>query len=228
MIIDGLPSITHVVLIQVFAFLLSGLSPEARGELVWETKEVFRKASPFDKEVAASFPFRNTGTEPITIKSVRSACGCMVPKIRNMVIHPGETGEITAVFALEHRIGKQKRPIAVEFADPARSRIGLYLHVDIPEVIKPSASFLRWVREEALAPKKLSVSVHEEYPIQALNAFSKDKRLDIKVSRDGAQGLYAVEVLPRAEGQPIAAVVTLESTLPGDLRKRRDFYVWVE
>lgn len=40
------------------------------------------------------FKFKNTGTEPLVIKSARGSCGCTVPAYKKEPVMPGETSEI--------------------------------------------------------------------------------------------------------------------------------------
>lgn len=45
-----------------------------------------------------SISFRNTGTEPLVIKSIFSQCGCTAPSFPRDTIAPGEGGWITIRF----------------------------------------------------------------------------------------------------------------------------------
>ncbi len=212
--------------LTLLTLAVCALTQVASASLVWETREVRLKASPYDKEVTASFPYTNDGKEAVTIKSLRSTCGCVVPKVENMVIPPGGKGEITAVFTLEHRIGTHKRPITVEFADPKVPKLGLYLYVEIPKVIRSKASFLRWGPGEPLEPKTLTVEIDEQFPVESLAAKSKHPNLEIKVTPTGPSRTYTVEVQPHPVKGSIATVLNLEATLVGSGLKRSDVLVF--
>ena len=44
------------------------------------------------------FKFKNTGTQPLVIKSARGSCGCTVPKWPNEAIQPGKSGIIEVKY----------------------------------------------------------------------------------------------------------------------------------
>lgn len=46
----------------------------------------------------AVFRFINTGTSPLIIRDVKSACGCTSVKWDKYPVKPGESGEISIVF----------------------------------------------------------------------------------------------------------------------------------
>ncbi|MDR1984038.1 MAG: DUF1573 domain-containing protein [Prevotellaceae bacterium] len=45
-----------------------------------------------------SFEFKNTGTEPIIIQSVRPSCGCTTPGWTKEPVEPGEKGYVQATY----------------------------------------------------------------------------------------------------------------------------------
>ena len=50
------------------------------------------------------FTFKNTGTEPLVIKSAQGSCGCTVPSYKKEPIMPGESSAIEVRYATD-RIG---------------------------------------------------------------------------------------------------------------------------
>lgn len=58
------------------------------------------------------FEFTNTGTAPLIISSVRSTCGCTVPKKPKGPIMPGETGEIQVKYDT-NRVNPIRKTITV-------------------------------------------------------------------------------------------------------------------
>ena len=63
--------------------------------------------------VEYAFKFVNTGKVPLTILTCRSSCGCTVPDWPTEPIPQGGTGEITAKFNTEDRIGEQKKTVFI-------------------------------------------------------------------------------------------------------------------
>lgn len=58
------------------------------------------------------FEFTNTGNAPLIISSVRSTCGCTVPKKPKGPIMPGETGEIQVKYDT-NRVNPIRKTITV-------------------------------------------------------------------------------------------------------------------
>ena len=58
------------------------------------------------------FKFTNTGKEPLVLSSVKSSCGCTVPKWTSEPILPGKTGEILVTYD-SNRLGTIAKQITV-------------------------------------------------------------------------------------------------------------------
>ena len=58
------------------------------------------------------FEFTNTGNEPLIISSVKSSCGCTIPKKPKDPILPGETGEIEVKYDT-NRVNPIRKTITV-------------------------------------------------------------------------------------------------------------------
>lgn len=61
---------------------------------------------------SCSFVFKNTGDEPLILSSVRSSCGCTVPKWPSEPILPGQSGTIQVTYDTK-RIGPISKQITV-------------------------------------------------------------------------------------------------------------------
>ncbi|RZN82415.1 MAG: DUF1573 domain-containing protein [Winogradskyella sp.] len=59
-----------------------------------------------------TFEFTNTGNAPLIISSVKSTCGCTVPKKPKGPIMPGETGEIEVKYDTK-RVNPIRKTITV-------------------------------------------------------------------------------------------------------------------
>ncbi len=66
------------------------------------------------------------------------------PQGPDQVVAPGQEGEIFVVFDLDFRMGKLRRAITVYTDDPEEPKIALYLHTELPVVIRPDKSVVKW------------------------------------------------------------------------------------
>lgn len=60
----------------------------------------------------SEFLFSNTGDEPLVLSSVRSSCGCTIPKWPKEPILPGQTGVIVVTYDTK-RLGTINKQITV-------------------------------------------------------------------------------------------------------------------
>lgn len=58
------------------------------------------------------FEFTNTGSSPLVISSVKSSCGCTIPKKPEEPIMPGKTGKIEVKYDT-NRVGPIRKAITV-------------------------------------------------------------------------------------------------------------------
>lgn len=76
--------------------------------------------------VTHTFPFTNTGSEPLIISDAKGSCGCTVPSKPQAPIAPGETGEITVQFNSANKKGKRNQKVTVTAnTNPAQTFIYL-------------------------------------------------------------------------------------------------------
>lgn len=59
------------------------------------------------------FKFKNEGTEPLTLRSVRASCGCTTPNWSREPIPPGGTGEIVVKYDT-NRMGNFHKTVTVQ------------------------------------------------------------------------------------------------------------------
>ena len=58
------------------------------------------------------FKFKNTGNAPLVVTSVKSSCGCTIPKKPEAPVLPGETGEIEVKYDTK-RVNPIRKTITV-------------------------------------------------------------------------------------------------------------------
>ena len=58
------------------------------------------------------FKFKNTGNAPLVVSSVKSSCGCTVPKKPEAPVMPGESGEIEVKYDT-NRVNPIRKTITV-------------------------------------------------------------------------------------------------------------------
>jgi uncharacterized protein DUF1573 len=92
---------------------------------------------------SATFVIENQGTADLNIRSVRTSCGCTIPRkltAEESRVEPGESVEILATFDSKHRRGKQRKTVTVETNDPIEPNLKLFLSADVISLIEVLAN----------------------------------------------------------------------------------------
>jgi hypothetical protein len=103
--------------INIILFLLSvtALPCLAQGKAVFAfDKEVHKFGKVKSGEILEfSFPFKNTGTEPIIISDIKVTCGCTKPEYPESPVLPGQEAVIKVKFNTKGKIGFQDRTLEI-------------------------------------------------------------------------------------------------------------------
>lgn len=83
------------------------------------------------QKLEVAFRFKNTGTRPLIIQSVRPGCGCTVADYPKEPIAPGGEGEITGSFDSQGRENLQRKEIAVTANTKGSPYHTLFFEVDV-------------------------------------------------------------------------------------------------
>lgn len=87
----------------------------------------------------AVFTFKNTGTEPLIISSVRASCGCTASNYTKDPVQPGQTGVVEATYNPANRPGQFSKSVSVTSNDPEKATIVLTIKGDVKPKPKTKA-----------------------------------------------------------------------------------------
>lgn len=88
-----------------------------------------------DSEPLRTLKFKNTGNEPLVIKSARGSCGCTVPKYSKEPIMPGESSVLEIRYAT-NRIGKINKRVTLNTNEAK----GKHVIKVVGEVLRPKVA----------------------------------------------------------------------------------------
>lgn len=89
-----------------------------------------------------TFVFTNVGDAPIIITSIKSSCGCTVPKKPEKPIMPGEKGEIKVSYDTKRVGGFSKQITIMSNAKQPRKMVKIRGFVDKPITLEKEKSML--------------------------------------------------------------------------------------
>ncbi len=195
-------------------FLLLALAHGALAGIVWEQPTQNFEAVQGDAKVAAKFSFVNKGKAPVTVTGIETSCGCTTAELEKKTYAPGETGEITVVFTLGGRVGKQEKRVGVTTSD-SDDPATLTMRVNIRELFSVHPLFVYWQDEEKLEPKQLAVTLAEEVRASALRVTSSSKRLAAEVREVEKGRAYQIVLMPERGAETVTAELEITAEIPG-------------
>ena len=128
-------------MLRLAALFLLALAAPLSAELVWEKPVQQFHRSPDAGNVEAHFAFKNTGQTPITIRTMRSSCGCTTPRLEKKTYAAGESGEVVATFKFGGRTGAQVKNITIITDDDQQRILQMQVWINEPLTIAPALVF---------------------------------------------------------------------------------------
>ena len=197
--------------------LFLALTPLLHAELKWDkTVQQFHRV-PDDKFVEARYPFRNTGTTSVTIKSLRSSCGCTTAKLDKKTYAPGEQGEVVLHFTFADRKGgAYLKGVTVTTDEKGVEPVVLKLIVDINDPITMAPALVFWRTGEAAAAKTVQVTADAKLPVRIKSVTSSNPHFTatLQTAQPGLQ--YAIAITPTGTTEKDAAEITVQTDYPAD------------
>jgi hypothetical protein len=200
--------------ILLFSLAIPGVS--SFGQLVWESREISLQPTFADTRMVAPFKFRNAGSDPVTITSIRSSCDCTTAALEKTTYAPGESGEIVATFNFGNRTGPQEKTIHVQSGTGKADMHVLSLKVSIPSPVEIKPALLFWKTGEARTEKTITVSVPSESPVKVLGVECSSTEVAAQMTPTATPNEFALKVTPPNNDKPLMATLTLktESAIP--------------
>ena len=95
-----------------------------------ETQHDFGKVNEGDK-VDYTFSFANKGTSVLTIKDIKTSCGCTAALVSQDNINPGQEGTLKVELDTKNRSGKMSRTVTISSNDPQDPSKILTIYADV-------------------------------------------------------------------------------------------------
>ena len=185
-------------------------------ELKWDkTVQQFQR-SPEDREIAAHFPFRNVGSTPVTIKTLRSSCGCTTARLDKKTYAPGEQGEVVMIFVFGGRKDVHRKTVTVTTDDKTQEPVVLDLRVDIREALTVTPALVYWKTGEPVAAKTVQLAADTGQPVRIKSVTSSNPRLPATLETIKPGAAYTVSVKPADTAQKESAEISVQSDFPPD------------
>lgn len=164
----------------------------------------------------AQYAFRNAGTAPITIKSLRSSCGCTTARLEKKTYAPGEKGEVTLRFSFGDRMGLYHKAVTVSTDEKSSEPQVLDLIVHIHDPVTFAPALVWWRRGETAGAKSVEVNAAPGERVAITGVSSTNPRFTARLVTAQAGQKYAVVITPTDTAAKEAAEIKVQTDFPAD------------
>ena len=214
------------------SFILAGKGPKIKFK---EMSIDFGKVKQ-GKILTHVFVFKNEGDETLTIKRVRTSCGCTAALVSNKDIAPGKEGEIKVTLNTRGEGGKVAKYVQVESNDPSQPNKQLIVKAEIELPPQPRIELDRYSLdlglfledEEIKARAKIKNSGELELRVNCSHKdasfFSGGKKISFPLKiASGKEKEIEIRITPRKRRGVMREYVLFKSNDPR--RKTLSFYL---
>lgn len=202
--------------LPLFLLPLLLVTTAALAELKWDKPVQRFQRTPEDKEIAAHYTFRNVGTTPVTIKTLRSSCGCTTARMEKKTYAPGEQGEVVVQFVFGDRKELHRKTVTVTTDDKTQEPVVLDLRVDIHDPLAVAPALVYWKTGEPVAAKTVQLTADPGQTVRIKSVTSSNPRLAATLETIKPGAAYAVSVTPADTAQKESAEISVQSDFPPD------------
>ncbi|HEV7402951.1 MAG TPA: DUF1573 domain-containing protein [Chthoniobacteraceae bacterium] len=192
---------------------LLALTAAAHAEIQWLKPAQDFQATPDQGKVEAHFAFKNTGTTPVTVKSITTSCGCTTATLDKKVYQPGEGGEIVAVYKFPFQHGALRKLVTVVTDDHPKEPVVLDIRVFVHEPFEVKPALVYW-RTGAVADVKTVQLLADGYPVHVKSVTSSNPRITATLQTVKAGEEYAVAIKPADTAQKETAEISVLTDFP--------------
>jgi Protein of unknown function (DUF1573) len=184
-------------------------------DLVFDQESLIITPKTGEDRAIVAFPFRNAGTQALTIGKLEASCGCTTVELEKRTYQPGEKGEVSVIFDLNGLAGLQEKSIQV-FYDRG-PMILLHLKALMAEAPTVAPTFLTW-KVGAAATEQVAVITMPKGVIEHVTEItSSSPAITGKIfPRD--DDTYAIAVTPTSTLEATNVMLTVRTDLGRTLR----------
>lgn len=194
--------------------LLSGA--KLHGQLKWDQPVQEFHRVPEDKEIWAHYTFRNTSAAPVTIKTLRSSCGCTTAHLDKKTYAPNETGEVLVHFIIGDRKGYYRKTVTVTTDDKTAEPEVLNLIITIHDPVTLTPALVYWRTGEPATAKSVQFTAEPSQQVHVKGVTSSNPRLIAKLETTKPGEQYSISVAPTDTTQKESAEISVQTDFPPD------------
>jgi len=212
----------------IISLLLWPLALQA-AQLDWKTTQTRIQLAPGETEARYVYTATNQGDAPVRVSEVKTSCGCTGSLLKNRLVRPGETVEVTAIFQKGKRTGLNRNKLEVYVEGEKAPVVTLEMIVDIPEMIQAKPRIVYWKPDSTRTPRTVRLSLSEDYDL-SFGAIKYDESLiNIQaLDSDNPDKEMRLEISPKNYDKSLRTMLTVESIGPGKNKESTRIHIFVQ
>jgi hypothetical protein len=203
-------------LLPLLPLLLLFTAARAQAQLKWDHDVQEFHRVPEDKEIYAHYAFHNTTTAPVTIKGLKSSCGCTTAHLEKKTYAPGESGEVDIHFVFGDRKGYYRKTVTVTTDDKTAEPVVLVLRITIHDPVTIAPALVYWKTGEPATAKSVQFTTEPAERVHIKSVTSSNPRLTAKLEATNPGEAYAITVQPADTTQKESAEISVQTDFPAD------------
>ncbi len=204
------------LLLRLFLLLLLLAGGHLHAQLKWDAPVQEFHRVPDDKEIWAHYAFHNVGTTPVTIKWLKSSCGCTTAHLEKKNYAPGESGEVLLHFIFGDRKGYFHKTVAVTTDDKPNEPVVLNLLITIHDPVTIAPALVFWKTGQPATPQTVQFTVDDSAHVHVKSVSSSNPRLLAKLETTKPGDPSVITVTPADTTQKESAEISVQTDFPVD------------
>lgn len=175
--------------------------------LEWVATNYHGTVAPLQPTLDVAFSFRNTGANPVTIRSIQTNCDCLAAATDKAVYQPGEAGLVTARFTVGERYGLYQRAITVLTDDAPPQKLSVAIEVPEPATVEPRE--LHWALGSPAEERHVEVTVVEPLRIDFTEVYATNEHFHHTLEVLEPARRYRVRIAPKGTATVANAAIRI-------------------
>lgn len=193
------------------ALLLGVTAIPVWGALTWEKNSLDFTMEAGAGELIAEFPFKNEGTEPVTIGELKSSCGCAEPTVKTKVIPPGGADVLRVVYMPGDRVGPQSAQLTVATDEKGAAPVSLRLRINIQAAVSFAPRLVRWSKADGSVPRIIEIKQLGETPVRIIEVKPASDALSTELKPGAEVGTWQLVLTPKSTESPSTTKVAIST-----------------
>ena len=204
------------------------LRVSAHAQLQWDAPVQSFERTPEDGHVEARYAFKNAGPAQVTIKTLRSSCGCTTARLDRKTYAPGESGEVVLKFTFGARRGLQQKGVTVVTNPATPTPVVLGLRVNISEPVTLTPALVWWRVGDAAEAKTVQVAIAPGSSVRVKGVASSSPRIAARLQSAKPGEPYTISVTPSDTSVRETAEITVQTDFPADAPRTYTIHVRIK